>query len=89
MGLISVHVVPRANRTEVAGVHGDAIRIRVAAPPVGGAANEELIQFVAQTLRVPRSVVRIAAGQSGRRKQVEVAGVESDMIRKRLLTADG
>ncbi|HET7295490.1 MAG TPA: DUF167 family protein, partial [Gemmatimonadales bacterium] len=63
-----VHVVPRARRTEVAGRHGDAIRIRVAAPPVDGAANAELIRFVAESVGVARGAVTIASGATGRRK---------------------
>jgi uncharacterized protein (TIGR00251 family) len=89
-GLIAVHVVPRASRTEVRGIHGDAIRIRVAAAPVEGAANdEELIKFIAQALRVQRGAVRIVAGQSSRHKRVEVTGLDSETILKRLLTPEG
>lgn len=72
---ILVHVVPRARKTEVAGRHGDAIKIRVAAPPVDGAANAELCRFLAERLGVPRAAVRIASGAASRRKTVEVLGV--------------
>lgn len=72
---IVVHVVPRAKTTEVAGRHGDAIRIRLAAPPVDGAANEELVRFLAERLDVPRSAVAIVRGASARRKTVAVHGV--------------
>lgn len=83
--MILVHVAPRANVTEVAGRHGDAIRIRLAAPPVDGAANAELVRFVAERLGVPRSVVSIARGSAGRRKWVEVAGVATDAAVRTLL----
>ena len=66
---------PRASRTELAGLHGTEIRIRVAAPPVDGAANEALIRFVARRLGVPRAVVAIAAGDTSRSKVVSVEGV--------------
>jgi uncharacterized protein (TIGR00251 family) len=72
---IIVHVVPRAKVTEVAGWHGDAIRIRLAAPPVDGAANEELVRFLAERLGVPRSAVAIVRGSTARRKTVSVHGV--------------
>jgi hypothetical protein len=70
-----VHVVPRARTTDVAGRHGDALKIRVAAAPVDGAANDELVRYLAERLAVPRSAVTIAAGHTGRRKTVKVAGL--------------
>jgi uncharacterized protein (TIGR00251 family) len=76
-----VHVVPRAKRTEVAGRHGDAIKIKLKAPPVDGAANAELVRFVAERLDVPRSDVTITAGHTGRRKTLEVAGITAAALR--------
>ena len=70
-----VHVVPRAKRTEVVGRHGDAIRIRLAAPPVDGAANDELVRFLAERLGVPRALVTVKTGATGRRKTVAIDGV--------------
>jgi len=72
---ISVHLQPRASRTGFVGLQGDAFKIRVTAPPVNHAANEALIDFLADTLDIPKSRVRIVAGRSGRRKIVEIAGV--------------
>src|SRR5207244_9926711 len=72
---IIVHVAPRARRTEVAGRHGDGIRVRIAAPPVNGAANAELTRFLAERLGVPRRAVAIVSGTGGRRQIVEVAGL--------------
>ena len=63
-----VYIQPRASKTEVAGTHGEAIKIRIAAPPVENAANRALIGFVAQQLGVAKSCVRIVAGSTGRRK---------------------
>jgi hypothetical protein len=63
--------------TGVAGRHGDALKIRLAAPPVDGAANDELIRFLAERLSVPRSAVTIAAGHTSRRKTVRIAGIET------------
>ena len=72
--VLSIHVQPKARRTEVVGWHGDAIKIRVAAPPVDGAANEELRRFLGEELGVPKSAVTIGAGATGRRKRVEIEG---------------
>jgi uncharacterized protein len=78
---ITLHVQPRARRTELAGRHGDAIKVRLAAPPVDGAANEELVRFLAERLGVTRGAVRIAAGAGSRRKTVEIDGLaEADIL---------
>ena len=82
---IVVHVVPRAKVTEITGRHGDAIRIRLAAPPVDGAANAELVRFLAERLDVPRSSVAIVRGASARRKTVAVHGVTTDAAVRVLL----
>ena len=67
----------RARETAVAGRHGDALKIRLAAPPVDGAANTELVRFLAERLNVPRGAITIAAGHTGRRKTVRIEGVET------------
>lgn len=67
-------VVPRSSRSEVAGEHDGALRIRIAAPPVDGAANEELILTLAKTFKVPRGAVRIISGHRGRLKQISIEG---------------
>ena len=72
---ILVAASPRASRTEVAGIAGGRLRVRVAAPPVEGAANEELVRFLARSLGVPRSAVAVTAGAAGRRKTVVIRGV--------------
>jgi uncharacterized protein len=84
---IVVHVVPRARVTEVAGRHGDAIRVRVAAPPMDGAANAELVRFLARRLGVARSAVTILRGAAGRRKTVAVDGMTTEAAVRVLLEA--
>ena len=71
----SVRVQPRASRNEVCGVHGDALKVRLSAPPVDGAANDALVDLLAQSLGVARRAVRIVAGATGRSKVVDVDGV--------------
>jgi hypothetical protein len=66
-------------------MHGDAIKIRLQAPPVDGAANEELVRFLAERLGVPRAAVRIVSGEAGRRKRVEIIGAAPE-VAERLLT---
>ena len=81
-----MRVQPRAARTEVAGPYGgDAIRIRLTAPPVDGAANDALVRFLADRLEVPRSAVRIESGVTGRSKVVAVDGIGPETATRRLL----
>ena len=69
-----VQVVPRASRSEIVGEHNGALKVRLAAPPVDGAANDELIRTLARALGVKRSAVEITAGHSSRTKHVRVSG---------------
>ena len=82
--VLMVHVQPKASRTECVGVHGDALKIRVASPPVDGAANEELIRFLARELSVPPSAVHIESGAGGRRKRVALRGVTAETVMAKL-----
>jgi len=65
-------------------MHGDALKIRLAAPPVDGAANEELVAFVARKLGIAKSHVRIAGGATHRRKLVQIEGMEQQLVLQRL-----
>lgn len=67
-------MVPRARRTELVGVLGDAVKIRLLAPPIDGAANEALVDFVATSLGVRASDIAIVAGEKSRTKSLEVQG---------------
>ena len=82
----AVHVQPRAKKPGIDGTHGDALRVRVQAPPVDGAANDAVIAVIADALGVPRRAVRIAAGFSGRQKLVDVDGIDASAATTRLLT---
>ncbi len=82
---LSLHVVPRASRTSFAGLHGDgSLRIRLAAPPVDGKANRELLRFLAETLGIPVRSVELISGETGRAKSVRVTGLAPDEVRTRL-----
>jgi uncharacterized protein len=78
----SVHVQPRASRSEVCGVHGDALKVRLAAPPVDGAANDALVALLADELAIARRAIRIVAGGSSRSKTVEVEGIDPDSVER-------
>jgi uncharacterized protein (TIGR00251 family) len=80
--IFSVRVVPRASRSEIVGEHDGALRVRIAAPPVDDAANEELIRILARTFKVPRSAVCIVKGHTAKLKQVRIAGVRPDILGK-------
>jgi uncharacterized protein len=71
--LLTLHVQPGAKVTVIQGRHGDALKIRLAAPPVDGKANTELVRFLADALQVPRSAVELIAGQTSRQKRVRIA----------------
>lgn len=81
---IRVRVQPRASRSEVVGAHGDSLRVRLAAPPVDGAANEALVELLADALGVPKRAVEIRRGHSGRTKVVRAEGVDEPAARRRL-----
>ncbi|NOY43928.1 MAG: YggU family protein [Deltaproteobacteria bacterium] len=81
---IDLWVQPRASKTSVVGPQGDAIKVRVAAPPVDGKANAELVRFLAKRLGVPRSAVEVVRGETGRRKTVRIAGLTPAEARTRL-----
>ncbi|MBM4187929.1 MAG: DUF167 domain-containing protein [Gemmatimonadetes bacterium] len=81
---LTVHVQPRASRSEIVGPHGDTIKLRIAAPPVDGAANAAVVELIARRLDLPRRAVRIVGGLTDRRKTVEVEGLAASVVRQRL-----
>ena len=83
--LLRVHILPKASRTDCAGFYGDALKIRVAAPPVDGAANEELIRFLADRCSIPQAAITIQAGAHSRQKRVSVRGVTVERVLARLM----
>ncbi|MDK2124219.1 DUF167 domain-containing protein [Parachitinimonas caeni] len=74
---LSLHIQPGAKRTEVAGLHGESLKLRLAAPPVDGKANEQLVAYLAAQFGVPRHRVNIVSGELSRKKLVEISGVAS------------
>jgi uncharacterized protein (TIGR00251 family) len=82
--VIAVRVIPRSGRSGVAGTRGGALLVRLNAPPVEGAANDELVEVMADVLGVPRRAVTIVAGERSRNKRVRVANVDADHVASRL-----
>ena len=74
--VLDVRVIPRSPRTRVDGRRGGAVLIRLAAPPVDGAANDALLRYLAEALGVPRRSVRLLAGETSRDKKVAIAGLD-------------
>jgi len=70
---LTLHIQPGAKKTECAGEYGDALKIRLAAPPVDGKANAALLEFIADRLGVAKSAVTLKSGQTSRRKVVELS----------------
>jgi uncharacterized protein (TIGR00251 family) len=77
---IEVYVQPRASKTELAGLHDGRPKIRIAAPAIENAANQALVEFVAQQLGIAKRCVRVVAGGASRRKVLEIDGVTADAI---------
>jgi uncharacterized protein len=78
--VFNVQVVPRASRSEIIGEHNGALRVRIAAPPADGAANEELIRILARTFKVSQGAIKIMRGHTGRTKRVSITGAEAGIL---------
>jgi uncharacterized protein len=79
----AVRVQPRARKNAIVGELGDALKLALTAPPVEGRANEACIEFLAEFLKVPRSSVTIAAGETSRNKVIRIAGLSAEELRRR------
>jgi len=82
-----VHVQPRASRTGIAGLHGEALKIRVSSPAIEDAANTALVAMLADLLGVARSAVQIVTGHRSRSKVVEVVGIDEGAVRRLVIDA--
>jgi uncharacterized protein (TIGR00251 family) len=80
----AVRVHPRAKKNAITGEVGDALKVSLTAPPVDGKANEACVEFFAKLLKVPRSSVTIAAGETSRNKMIRVSGVTTEQVQERL-----
>lgn len=78
--VIQVHATPRASINRIQGLHGEAIKIRLQAPPVDGKANETLIGFLAETLGIPPRQITLLSGQSSRQKRLSLQGITARQV---------
>lgn len=76
--MLDLHVQPQARRTEIVGLHGQSLKVRVAAPALDGRANEALLAFVAQRFGVPRRDVTLLSGEKSRQKRLQVRSPSVD-----------
>lgn len=81
---LTLHIQPGAKKTEVVGVHGAALKIRLHAPPVDGKANAHLLEFLAARLMVSKTAVTLLGGETSHAKRVHIAGVDATYVRVRL-----
>lgn len=79
---LTLHIQPGAKKSEVVGIYGDSLKVRLAAPPVDGKANAALIEFVAERLGVAKSAVRLKSGQTTRRKVLIVDKLSAEECRR-------
>jgi uncharacterized protein (TIGR00251 family) len=82
--VIPVRVTPRASRPGIAGWRDKVLLVRLSAPPVGGAANDELVEVIAKALDLPKRAVTIVSGERGRQKRVRVVGIDESLASARL-----
>ncbi len=85
---LSIKVTPRASKTCLAGREGETLKIKLAAPPANGKANDALLEFLAAQLKVPKKSISIRTGHTSRRKLVEVVGADPEVWKKFCLAAD-
>jgi uncharacterized protein (TIGR00251 family) len=86
---VRLRVSPGANSAHVVGRHGEAWKVRVAAPPEGGRANDAVVRWLAETLSLPRDAVTLVSGHGARDKIVQLAGLDPTQIERRLSSAAG
>ncbi len=82
--ILSLHIQPGAKKSEIVGVHGAALKVRLAAPPVDGKANEALCSYLAGVLGIPKSRIELLSGASSRSKRVEAVGISAEAVSQRL-----
>jgi hypothetical protein len=82
--VVHVHVLPRSGRTEIVGRHGDAVKVRVAAPPVDGRATAAACGAIAEALSIAASQVVVVSGERSRLKRLRVSGLERPEVERRL-----
>lgn len=86
--VLSLHIQPGAKKTEIVGLHGEFLKIRLAAPPVDGKANAALIEFLAAKVSLGRTAVSLISGETSRAKRVRISGLSGEAARAALAPGD-
>ena len=81
--ILRIQVQPRASRDQVVGPHGNALKIRITAPPVAGAANKHLLKFLAKQLKIPQSHLSLKSGTTSKNKSIFIQGISGAEVRER------
>lgn len=82
--VLAIKVVPKASKSEIVGWEGAALKIRIKAVPEKGEANEELIDFLSETLDIPKSHISLVGGKTSRNKKVKLDGISSDAFQAKI-----
>jgi len=82
--IVNVRVIPRASKSEIVGIHDGALKIRISAPPVDGAANVEIIRFLAKTFGVSKSNVFILSGETSKNKRIKIANLSKSSFEEKI-----
>ncbi len=82
--LLRIHVQPRASHNQVAGLQGEALKLRLSAPPVDGKANKAVLAYLAEVLNLPKSALSLKSGQQCRQKTIRITGASEGLIRQLL-----
>ncbi len=83
--ILSVYVIPKSSRTEISGLYGDYLKIKLKSPPVDNAANEELTRFLSDKLKVPKRNIEIISGHTGKRKKILIKNISIRQIEQIVL----
>ena len=84
--ILTLRIVPRSSKNEVCGELGDALKIKLQAPPVEGKANKALIEFLSDRLDIPRNSISILSGDTGRNKRILISGIKAETVARILKT---
>lgn len=79
--VITVRVIPRSSQNSIEGLLGDALKVRLQAPPVDGKANKALIKFLSKALKIPASQFSILSGETGRNKRIHIDGIKGEKLK--------
>jgi uncharacterized protein len=82
--LLCIYVQPRASRTGLCGIHGDSLKVAIAAPPVDGKANREIITYLSTLLKIPKKEITIISGAQSRKKKCRISSLTESEVRKRI-----